>query len=472
MILSIDQGTSSTKACIYDRPGHCVGAGSVPVKRVTANRRVTQDPQELVASCREATRKALREARLDPSELTGAALSNQGESFLLFRDDGEPVTPVIGWQGTEVGDVLDRLEASGEGARIERATGLPLHAMFSAPKLARELVTLDHPADVRFGTLDTWLIHELSPDRAHLTDRATASRTMLIGLDDDDWNPELLARFGVPRAILPEIRPCDRLAATLVLEGVELPLLASSYDMGLALLGHGCLTAGDGKATFGTCLGVMMATDEPVRTDGLLTTMAYVRAGSAAWALDGEIAAAGALVDWAIRAGIASSLADLEARAGQAGESTVVLVPAIQGLGAPHWRDDVSAAFFGITDETGQAHLARAVLDALAWSLHDVAQAFRSAGGSLDELSVDGGLTHSRPLLQRCADVLQLPLRISDEVEATASGGAMLAMLASGAAGIEDVRRAARGSQVVHPGPAPHDGEREAWQRALTAVLG
>jgi glycerol kinase len=368
--------------------------------------------------------------------------------------------------------VIARLDAGGERTALERTTGLPLHAEFTAPKLARELANLELPADARFGTLDTWLVHQLSPDRPHVTDRATASRTMLIGLGDQDWSDELLELFGVPRAILPAIRSCDAMAATLVLDGVELPLVASGYDMGLALLGHGCLSAGDTKATFGTCLGVMMATGEVTRAAGLLTTIAYVREGLPAWALDGEIASAGALVNWAIRAGIADSLVELEQLAASVHDSRkVVLVPAIQGLGAPYWRDDVRAAFFGISEETERAHLARAVLDAIAWSLHDVVEALTAAGRRPDELSVDGGLTHSRPLLQRCADVLQLPLRVSDQVEATAYGAAALAMLAIGATDPGAVRRSARGRVVVEPHVAPRPHEREAWERAVATVL-
>ena len=472
MILALDQGTSSTKACIYEAPGQLVADASVPVGRQARAGRVSQDPQELVDSCREAARAALAAAGLSPRQLRGAALSNQGESFLLFHHQGGPITPVVHWQDMAAESVISALKAAGRGAELEDLTGLPLHALFSAPKLARELEALGElPKDARFGTLDTWLIHELSPDRAHVTDRATASRTMLAGLEDDDWNDDLLTAFGVPRAILPRIRACDDLQATLVLNGCEVPLLASCYDMGLALLGHGCVAAGDGKATFGTCLGVMTATAGPVRARGLLTTMAYTHAGSTAWALDGEISAAGALVSWAIRLGIASSLNELEAVAASHEADGVVLVPAIQGLGAPHWRDDVRAAFVGMGEETGRGQLARAVFDAIAWSLHDVAEAMRRAGFPLTELSVDGGLTHSRGLLQRCADVVGIPLRVCDSPEATAAGAAMLAMLAAGTADLADVGVAGRGHDVIEPQASPGPDERKAWSDALDRAL-
>ncbi len=471
MILAIDQGTSSTKACVYAPPGELRGSASVPVAKSSAGGRVWQDPEELVESCRVAAREALRRARLRPEQLAGVALANQGESFVLFDAGGSALTPVIGWQDTDCADELARVAESWGAGPIEHMTGLPLHALFCAPKLQRELRALAPTGAVRFGTLDTWLIARLSPVPIHVTDRATASRTMLIGLEDEDWSTDLTALFGVPRDALATIRPCDDMAATIMLDGVELPLLASGYDMGLALLGHGCLSGGSAKATFGTCLGAMLATDASTRADGLLTTIAYTRGTGVGWALDGEIAAAGALVSWAVKLGIAGSLQELDALAAEVPRTEVVLVPAIQGLGAPHWRDDVSAAFIGMTEETDRRHLARAVHDAIAWSLFDVVDAFAAAGSRPTELSVDGGLTSSDFLMQRCADVLQIPLRMCGHAEATAFGAAALAMLGSGHATVQDVREGAAGAQVVEPHSPPSVDERDAWRRALASVL-
>lgn len=473
MILAIDQGTSSTKACIFEPSGALLGSASIPVARSTQGHgAVTQDPLELVESCRSAASAALNDAGLEARRLTGAALANQGESFLLFSPAGEPLSPAISWQDTVCGEVIDGLVAAGARGRIEAATGLRLHAEFTAPKLAHHLAGADGTSGMRFGTLDTWLIHQLSPDRAFVTDRATASRTMLVALDDPDWTPDLLEMFSVPRDLLPDIRTCDAMDVTLVLDGIEVPLLASGYDMGLALLGHGCLAPGDTKATFGTCLGVMTATGEVSRADGLLTTIAYVRAGSTAFALDGEVASAGALVDWALRIGIGSSLRDLDELATSVpGSGGVVLVPAIQGLGAPHWREDVRAAFVGMSEATGRPHLARAVFDAIAWSFNDVLEALASAGRHPAEVSVDGGLTHSQVLLQRCADVAQVPLRLSRQQEATAFGAAALAMLGAGQIDLDAVRGAVRGSTVLEPRTAPAPAERDAWRDALSGAL-
>lgn len=477
MLLSIDQGTSSTKACVYAPPGELLGVASVPVVRhVLPDGSVTQDPHALVASCRDASEAALRQAGVPAARLDGVVLANQGESFLLLDPRGRPLTPVFSWQDPTTGDVLERADLRERRMEIEARTGLPLHAEFVAPRLAHRLEQLGGEArGVRLATLDTWLLHELDPARPFVTDRATASRTMLVGLTDQDWDEELLAWFAVPRETLAEIVPCDRPGGQVALGGVELPVLASGYDMGLALLGHGCLAPGEAKATFGTCLGVMAATGtRPVAASGLLTTIAYGRDGRSAFALDGEIAAAGALVEWAISLGMAASLRELDALAASVPDAGgVVLVPAILGLGAPHWRERARATVSGLRAESGRAQLAHALYDAIAWSVHDVAVALRAAGIAVDALRVDGGLTWSRALMQRCADVCELPVLISAQREATAYGGAALAMLARGLITEADVRAAAKdGAEELAPERPPRPEEAAAWAAAIAHVLG
>lgn len=474
LVLALDQGTSATKACIYEPPGRLLGSASVPVRRRSPQPgAVEQDAVDLVESCRAAARIALRECQLQPSELAAAALANQGESFLLFDGPGKPLGPVIGWQDTRCGDVISRLEAGGAGTSIEERTGLSLHAEFTAPKLAHLLESNPPPRGARFGTLDTWLIYELDPAHPHISDRATASRTMLIGLEEDDWSEDLLALFGVSREILPSIVPCDAPGSMIEIEGHEVPLCCSGYDMGLALLGHACLERGETKATFGTCLGVMAATaTDVVRAPGLLTTIAYTSGGRTAFGLDGEIAAAGALVEWALRLGIAGSLEELDALAASVSDARgALMVPAVTGLGAPYWRDDVRCEVIGITEAFGKAEFARAVFDAIAWTLRDVLSSLGRAGVEVQEVRVDGGLTRSAVLLHRCADVCQLPLVRPAQPEATAYGAAALVMLALGSATVQEIRKAAEGIERVEPGRPPSDAETEAWVTAVDTAL-
>ena len=441
---------------MYESPGRLLGQAAVAVaRRSLPGGGVEQDPVELVESCTVAARLALADAGLAASEIDGAALANQGESFLLFSPSGVPYSGVVGWQDSRCGTVLQELEAEGSGSFVADLTGLPLHALFSAPKLAFRLRSGDVPADALFGTLDTWLVHQLDPGRPHITDRATASRTMLAALGETDWSDELLELFGVPREMLPQIVECDAPAAALELDGHEVPLLASGYDMGLAVLGHGCFAAGETKATFGTCLGVMAASGgTPSRAPGLLTTVAY------------------SLIAWAIGLGIAASLDGLDELARSVPDSGgAVLVPALSGLGAPHWCGGVRARLLGMTNSFGRGEFARAVFDAIAWSLVDVVDALQAAGLSVREVRVDGGLTASATLLQRCADCLGLPLVRSAHVQSTAFGAAALAMLATGAVQPEEIRAAARGAEVVEPAGSRPVEEWERWRRALAGAL-
>jgi glycerol kinase len=476
VLLSIDQGTSSTKACLYAPPGELLGQGGVAVSRRTlADGSIVQDPRELVASCREAARRALDDGGVRAAELEGVAMANQGESFLLVDADWNPLTPVIGWQDSLVGGALDEPGVRDNAEEIRRRTGLPLHAEFVAPRLAFRLGQLGNDARrARLATLDTWLINQLAGESPFITDRATASRTMLIGLDADDWDEELISWFGLHRDLLPGIVPCEEPAVELLIDGAEVPLLASSYDMGLALLGQGCFELGDAKATFGTCLGVMAATgSRRVDAEGLLTTIAYTRGGTRAMALDGEIAAAGALIEWALGIGLAGSAQELDELAGSVEDSGgVVLVPAITGLGAPHWRHDARAAFTGMSSATEPGHLARAVYRSIGWSIRDVCDRLREAGVPADRLRVDGGLTWSRRLMQQCADICQVPLVLSAQPEATAYGGAALAWLAAGKISETQVRELGeRGAETVVPEVAPDPAEAVAWEASVRRVI-
>jgi glycerol kinase len=475
LILSIDQGTSSTKCCVFDPAGELLALGTVPVSRRTlADGSVVQDPRELTASCLQAATRALAEGGLRPADLYGVALANQGESFLLVDSRGRPLTPVISWQDSLTGEVFEGAAVRANAEEIAWRTGLPLHPEFVAPRLAFRLAELgDDRRGARLATLDTWLIQELSKDAPFITDRATASRTMLIGLESSDWDDDLIGWFGLDRERLATIVPCDRPGVTLNVNGTELPLLVSGYDMGLALLGHGCVGHGDVKATFGTCLGVMAATgSDLVRAPGLLSTVAYTQGERRAMALDGEILAAGALIDWAVRIGIARSADELDRIAtGVKDAAGVMLVPAIDGLGAPHWRDHVSATFTGLTSATRREHLARAVYESIAWSLRDVLESIRAAGIHLDRLRVDGGLTRRGALMQLCADVCQVPLAISAVTEGTAFGAAALAMLGPQVAAPSFREAAARDAGFIAPGRFPGQGRAAAWEQAVLTVL-
>lgn len=475
LYLAIDQGTSATKACVFEAPARLVGQATVPVARRSPEPgAMIQDPDELVQSCSTAATGALREASVDASELCACGLANTGESFVLFEPGRGAVTPVIGWQDSRAGRRLKQLAREGRGTRIKELTGLPLHAEFTAPKLDRWLRAIEVTHATRFGTLDTWLIHRLSHDAGLVTDRATASRTMLVALAEDTWSDELLADFNVPTSVLAEIRPCDAMEVSLRIDGVDVPLAASGYDMGLALLGHACLRPGETKATFGTCLGVMAASDvDTPGGDALLTAIAYTREGRSAYGLDGEIASAGALVHWAIELGLADSAEHLDASAAAVEDASgAIIVPAFGGLGAPHWRDDVDGRILGLSAAVGRRELCRAIYDAIAFSLADVATALGETGLSITAIQVDGGLAQSRTLMQLCADACGLPLVRVAHTEATALGAAALAMLATDGTDPQSLQiSVVDGAEIIEPQCDPDPEVRARWREAIASTL-
>lgn len=437
--LGIDQGTSSTKVCRFDGPEELRIRTVRPApQRFPSPGRIEQDPHQLLDSVLDATREALC---VDGSHVVTCGLANQGETVLLYdRKSGQPLTPAISWQDSRSTNLVARLEADGLAPEIKRRTGLELHTQFPATKLpgllaepaAREALSNGR---LGFATLDTWLIYKLCAERPQITDPSTASRTMLFNLESCQWDPWLCERFGVPMEILPEVRPSDAFAGTLVCDGYELPLHAGAVDTGAALFGQCCFRAGDAKNSFGTCSALWINLgDHSSRTDGVLDTIAWARGGRPTYAIDAEVLASGSILTWLTdRLGLASSAAELDALAGEArDDSRVIFVPALTGLGAPHWDAGASAALIGMRADTSNAEIARACFEAIAYSLGDAAAAVRAAGHRLDELRVDGGLTSSSFLMQRCADVLGAPVLVAETAEATAYGVGTLAALATG----------------------------------------
>ena len=397
-----------------------------------------QDPSVLLESVEAVIRDALVD---DGVTITCCGLANQGETFLLYdRQDGQPLGPAVGWQDSRSRLLVERLAAEGAAAEIKQRTGLELHTQFPATKLPDLLRQEDARAALAdgrlgFGTLDTWLIHRLCAERPHVTDPSTAARTMLYDLDGQRWDPWLCELFEVPPEILPSVSPSDQAFGTLRIDGHEVPLHASAVDTGAALFGQCCFDPGDAKNSFGTCSSLWVNVgSRSSRTPGVLDTVAWARGGDPTFAIDAEILAAGSLLTWLCeRVGLARDPMALERLARDASDDDrVVCVPALNGLGAPHWDSGVAAAFFGMRAETTGAELARSAFDAIAYSLADAAAAASAAGHELRELRVDGGLTRSRFLMQRCADALGLPVVVAEGIEATAYGVGALAALAVG----------------------------------------
>jgi glycerol kinase len=429
-VLAIDQGTSATKAVLVGPGQQVLGSGEVPLSVLAAGDAVEADPTELLESVLAAGRQALADAR---APVGAVALANQGETVLAWdRSTGQPLTPAIVWQDRRSASVCARLAEHADS--LAQITGLPLDPYFAAPKMTwlREHLT----ADGVVTTIDTWLLARLGA--GYVTDAATASRTMLLDLDRADWSGPACDAFGLRAGALPEVTDCAAVVGETAAFGPLVPVAGLAVDQQAALAGQGCLKAGQAKCTYGTGAFLLAATGgRAVRSAaGLSASIAWRLAGITDYCLDGQVYTAGSAVRWLSEVGVITGAAELDDAGATVPDSGGVrFVPALAGLGAPHWRPDARGAFLGLSLGTSRAHLIRAVIDGLAGSVALLARAVAAdLGQPLTALRADGGLTRSRLLLQAQADLLQIPVEVPRSPHATALGVAALARLGIGEA--------------------------------------
>lgn len=422
-----------------------------------------------------AARDALAAARASGRDLAAVGITNQRETALLWdRVSGAPLHRAIVWQDRRTAERCRRLDPEA----IAERTGLVPDPYFSATKVEWLLAKLrPRPAATAFGTVDSWLVHRLTKGRAHVTDPTNASRTMLFDIEAKRWDEELLALFGVPPEILPEVRPSSGVFGVADAEwfGAEVPIAGIAGDQQAALFGQGCFTAGTAKNTYGTGAFLLLNTGaERVRsTRGLLTTLACDATGRAAYALEGSVFVAGAAIQW-LRDGLGliADAKETEALARSVADTGgVVFVPAFVGLGAPHWETGARGAIFGLTRGTTRAHLVRAALEAMAYSTREVLDAMAADSAlRLGDLKVDGGAAANDWLMQFQADVLGASVRRPDLVESTALGAAALAGLATGVWKSASDFASARSYTVFEPRGTVTAGW-DAWRRAVGATV-
>ncbi|MEA2254050.1 MAG: glycerol kinase [Solirubrobacteraceae bacterium] len=443
-VAAIDQGTASSRCLVFDRTARIVAVAQKEHRQLFPRAGwVEHDAREIWRNVQEVVAGALDEAGIGIGDLAALGITNQRETTVLWdRATGQPVHNAINWQDTRT-DHLCRELAGDEGQdRFRERCGLPLATYFSAPKIRWLLDSLPdlrrraEAGEVLFGTMDSWLIWNLTG--RHLTDVTNASRTMLMSLETLDWDDELLDAMGVPRAMLPEIRPSAEVygVARGRLEG--LPVAAALGDQQAALFGQTCFSRGEAKCTYGTGSFLVMNTGAtPVQSaSGLLTTVgAKVGDEPPSYALEGSIAVTGALVQW-FRDNIAliGSAPEIETLARSVDDNGgCYFVPAFSGLFAPHWRSDARGIIAGLTGYITKGHLARAVLEATAWQTREVVEAMNSdAGIDLQMLRVDGGMTANNLLMQFLADVLDVPVVRPIVAETPSLGAAYAAGLAVG----------------------------------------
>ncbi len=446
-ILAFDQGTTSSRAIVFDDQGEIVAVAQREFHQSFPQPGwVEHDPEEIWSTQLAVAQEALKAARVKPAEVAAIGITNQRETVVVWdRATGKPIHPAIVWQDRRTAGTCDKLRTDCREPMIQAKTGLRLDPYFSATKIAW---ILDHVAGagaaaeagkLACGTIDTWLVHKLTAGKLHLTDASNASRTLLADIHAGDWDDELLACFGVPRAILPEIRSSSEVygevSGVAGLEGVKIAGIAG--DQQAALFGQACYDRGMAKNTFGTgCFMLMNTADSAVESQHqLLTTIAWKLESKIEYALEGSVFIGGAVVSWLRDGlGIIKSSADVQRLADTVPDSEgVYLVPAFTGLGAPHWDPYARGTIIGLTRGTTAAHIARAALDAIAFQVADLAEAMhQDAGTPLVELRVDGGASVNDTLVQLQADLLQLPVVRPKVTETTALGAAYLAGLAVG----------------------------------------
>jgi len=450
-ILALDQGTTSSRAVLFNHDG-------LPV--ATAQQEFTQhfpkpgwvehDALEIWQTQKKVMQEVLQVAGITAHQIKAMGITNQRETTVVWdRRTGQPIAPAIVWQDRRTAALCDQLKLQGHGLEIQKKTGLVLDAYFSATKIAW---LLDHTPGARrlsaqghlaFGTIDTWLVWQLTGGRVHATDPSNASRTLLFNLHTQTWDDALLKRFNIPVNVLPKLVPSSGVLATTTpdLLGVAVPIAGLAGDQQAATFGQACFAPGMAKNTYGTgCFMLMNTGAVAVQSrNQLLTTVAWqgpqVAAFPTAYALEGSVFMAGATVQW-LRDGlqIIQKASDVEALAASVANSgDVYLVPAFAGLGAPDWDGHARGTLIGMTRGTTRAHIARAALEAIAWQVAHVFQAMsKDSGLPLTELRVDGGASQNNLLMQMQADALGVPVVRSRLTETTALGAAYLAGLATG----------------------------------------
>ncbi len=447
-MLAIDQGTTSSRAILFDRAGRVAGMAQREFGQLFPQPGwVEHNPREILTSVLTTITEVMNNAQVPAAAIVGIGITNQRETTVVWdRSTGQPIHHAIVWQSRQTRDICDQLKAAGHEPMVRAKTGLLIDAYFSGTKVKW---ILDHVEGARerarrgelaFGTIDSWLIWNLTGGQVHVTDVSNAARTLMFDIHTLDWDDELLEMLEVPRAMLPAVRSSSEVyghTAPQHFFGRAVPIAGVAGDQQAALFGQACFEPGMAKNTYGTgCFMLMNTGSNAVASDnGLLTTVAWSLDGSVEYALEGSIFVAGSVVQW-LRDGLRmlGKSSDSQAYAERAGDNDgVYLVPAFVGLGAPYWRSDVRGAMFGLSRGTRKEHFVRAALESMAYQTRDVLAAMQAdAGIELKELRADGGAIANDFLAQFQADILGVPLLRPDVAETTALGAAYLAGLAVG----------------------------------------
>ena len=488
-VLALDQGTTSSRAIVFDRAGIAVATAQQEFPQLFPGPgHVEHDPEAIWSTQVDTAREAITRAGIVPADLAAIGVTNQRETTVLWeRDTGRPVANAIVWQSRITAPICDRLKAAGYEPLFREKTGLVVDAYFSGTKIKHLLDSVDGlraraaRGDILFGTIDTFLIWRLTHGARHVTDVSNASRTLLFNIRTMAWDDELLKILDVPRAMLPDVRSSSEVygETAAAIFGVPIPIAGIAGDQQAALFGQACFDPGSAKNTYGTGCFMLLNTGEAAVPShkGLLTTVAWKIGDRTTYALEGSVFVAGAAVQW-LRDGLKAitASADVETLMHEVPDSDgVYLVPAFVGLGAPHWDPRARGIIVGLTRNSSIAHVARAAVDAMAYQTRDVLEVMQEeAGLALTTLKVDGGAAANAMLLQFQADLLGVPVRRPVVRETTALGAAYLAGLAVGYwDGLDDVRRNWALDREFAPQRPQSDSDRlyAGWKKAVARSL-
>jgi len=489
-LLAIDQGTTSSRAMLFDRSGAVVGKAQREFEQQFPQPGwVEHDPREILGSVQSTIVEAMTRAQVSASQIAGIGITNQRETTVVWdRKTGQAIHNAIVWQSRQTAEICEQLKADGYAELVRERTGLLIDAYFSGTKVKWILDKVPgararaERGELLFGTVDTWLLWNLSEDRTHATDLSNASRTLMYDIHKQQWCPDLLKMLDVPAAMLPEVRDSSTVFAHTSAQSVfghRVPISGIAGDQQAALFGHACFEAGMAKNTYGTgCFLLMNTGDQAVQSNnGLLTTVAWRLDGKVEYALEGSVFAAGSAIQW-LRDGLRmlGKASDTQAYAERALSSDgVYFVPAFVGLGAPYWRSDVRGSMFGLTRGTTKEHFIRAVLESLAYQTRDVLSAMQAdAGLVLKALRVDGGAIANDFTAQFQADILDVAVERPAVMETTALGAAYLAGLGVGFWESRDQiaqQRQVERTFVPEMGAERREKLYAGWKRAVEATL-
>ena len=490
-VLALDQGTTNSRALVFDSAGAILAQASQQLRQIYPQSGwVEHNPMEIWSSQRHVAEQAIQQAGISTHDIRGIGITNQRETVLLWeRSSGLPVYNAIVWQCRRSTPQCERLMVQGLASEVRSRTGLMIDAYFSATKLQwlfEHIPGLRQRAargEICFGTVDSWLVYQMTRGQLHITDASNAARTMLYNIHNRTWDTTLLEAMQIPREILPEVHPSSHvygLTNPAAMLGVELPIAGIAGDQQAALFGQACFMPGMAKHTYGTGGFLLVHTGPmPVPSpNGLLTTVAWDLGERTEYALEGSVFMAGAVIQW-LRDGLQllASAEISEVVAAEVSDSHgVYFVPAFVGLGAPHWDPYARGIIVGLTRDVNRAHLVRAALEAIAYQTRDVLEAMQQDAHLLvPEIRVDGGAAANNLLLQMQADILGIPLVRARDLETTARGAAYLAGLATGvwSSQADIAANWQAGTRFTPDMPSERQGELYAgWRRAVERAKG